>query len=110
MGATSELLYSDALDRRERMKTLTEQVQAQEAVPTQVLSRSRRYYWQMLERQIKTAFDHAAHGSAVLRFAALEDFLVRFGCMRPRERNQQGGSDDESRRLCAALRRRLDPQ
>lgn len=89
---TSELLYSDALDRRERLRAMTEQLQMKEEETAreklQVLGRSRRYYWQMLERQIKAAFDAAAGADgaegALMTELQLEDFLVRFGCARPR--------------------------
>jgi len=109
---TSEALYIDALERRERMRGFAEQSQADWATreKTQVLSRSRRYYWQMLERQIKAAFDTAAGGSPLLRYNSLEDFLVSFGCVRPRRDPEAGVGDEESRRLRTALWRHLDPQ
>lgn len=111
--STSELLYNDALDRRERLRTLADR-QSEEAArdKCQVLGRSRRYYWQMLERQVKAAYEAASSGSRCLPAASLENFLVEFGCLPP---VQSGGAtsavdDDERRGLCAALWRHLDPQ
>lgn len=123
---TTELLYSDALDRRERLRALSLQLEGQREEP-RVLGRSRRYYWQMLERQIKSAFDTAAAGENVLTFSKLEDFLVHFGCVRPPQRgpaakgNQAGNSispnggsgealhEKEAARLRQSLWRHLDP-
>eukprot|EP00930_Biecheleria_cincta_P022331 TRINITY_DN16310_c0_g1_i1.p1 TRINITY_DN16310_c0_g1~~TRINITY_DN16310_c0_g1_i1.p1 ORF type:complete len:969 (+),score=182.25 TRINITY_DN16310_c0_g1_i1:63-2969(+) len=109
---TSELLYSDALDRRERLRIMAEQLQMrQDEVSKEkraVLNRSRRYYWQMLERQVKSSFEAASNNQPVLLQASLEDFLIDFKCMRPRK-NTVLEPDSESSRLLAALWRHLDP-
>lgn len=111
---TSELLYSDALDRRERLKAMAEQLQArrdEEArVNRQVLGRSRRYYWQMLERQIKAAFEATTLGDPVLREGLLEEFLVRFGCTKCSKAIPPNLADDETSKLRVALWRHLDPK
>lgn len=62
-SATSELLYSDALERRERAKERAQKAEKRnldglEAVP-HVLASSRRYHWSLLEKQVKEAFDFA---------------------------------------------------
>jgi len=112
---TSELLYSDALDRRERLRAMSDQLQSRadeiSREKRQVLGRSRRYYWQMLERQIKAAFDGATSGDPLLKQSALEDFLLRFGCIRARNQrtDAQAALEEESSRLQAALWRHLDP-
>jgi len=84
---TSELLYSDALDRRERQRATKEQFQlnvdAEARAQGKVLSRSRRYYWHKLEREIKVAFDAASSEDTYLAYPSLEEFLIRFGCLRP---------------------------
>eukprot|EP00443_Scrippsiella_acuminata_P000932 CAMPEP_0115209730 /NCGR_PEP_ID=MMETSP0270-20121206/21884_1 /TAXON_ID=71861 /ORGANISM="Scrippsiella trochoidea, Strain CCMP3099" /LENGTH=957 /DNA_ID=CAMNT_0002623367 /DNA_START=69 /DNA_END=2942 /DNA_ORIENTATION=- len=120
---TSDLLYSDALDRRERQKLMTEQLKEEEESTRdkhQVLERSRRYYWHMLERQIKVAFDLAADGDGaegcLLTVSQLEDFLIHFGCLRPRRIGSESDPmaaadfDEENARVCAALWRHLDPE
>lgn len=120
-NSTSELLYSDALDRRKRLRAMAEQLQsrAEEVAreKRQVSGRSRRYYWQMLERQIKASFDATTGGAWYLKQSELEDFLVHFKCLRVRsDREDVGRShpgavhEDESSRLCSALWRHLDPQ
>mmetsp|Transcript_71217 Transcript_71217/g.123657 ORF Transcript_71217/g.123657 Transcript_71217/m.123657 type:complete len:1152 (-) Transcript_71217:105-3560(-) len=122
--STSQLLYDDSFDRRERLKSLSEQVylNSEEALrdKSQVLSRSRRYYWQMLERQIKVAFDAASGGEPTLKYAQLEDFLVRFGCLKDKAPKTSGSKNseghtaaqaaEESRKLSGALWRHLDHQ
>lgn len=109
---TSELLYSDALDRRERLRIMAEQLQLrQDEVSKEkraVLNRSRRYYWQMLERQVKSSFDKASNNQPVLLQASLEEFLVDFKCMRLRK-NTALEPDSEASQLLAALWRHLDP-
>jgi len=108
---TSELLYSDALDRRERLRAMAEQLHSRSEdiarEKRQVLGRSRRYYWQMLERQIKGAFDNTAQGSPVLNHDKLEAFLISFGCSKTR---REGDAEGETSRLTASLWRHLDPQ
>jgi len=133
-----EVLYQDASERQERLRAKQEQAALQSGAEagerkSAVLERSRRYYWQMLERQVRTAFEAAACGETTLPFASLEDFLINFGCLRARRHNMSqqapsagshivqrtyndapmspGRSDDEDvrNRLCAALWRRLDP-
>jgi hypothetical protein len=119
--ARSDLLYNDALDRptRRRAQQETIYMNSEEAIRSdKVLARSRLRYQQMLQRQIKAAFDEAATGNS-LAFANLEDFLVRFGCMRPpRESSEpvsaahaaaEQAAEEESKRLQAALWRHLDP-
>eukprot|EP00931_Biecheleriopsis_adriatica_P078444 TRINITY_DN518_c0_g1_i2.p1 TRINITY_DN518_c0_g1~~TRINITY_DN518_c0_g1_i2.p1 ORF type:complete len:946 (+),score=219.67 TRINITY_DN518_c0_g1_i2:280-2838(+) len=110
---TSELLYSDALDRRERLRIMTEQLQIRRDEESKekraVLNRSRRYYWQMLERQIKAAFEEATDGGPLLTQSSLEEFLIEFKCMRPRRGDQSVTEDSESSRLQLALWRHLDP-
>ncbi|CAE7686106.1 ftsH3, partial [Symbiodinium necroappetens] len=110
---TSELLYSDALDRRERLRIMTEQMQLRREEETKehcaVLYKSSRLYYQLIEKQIKAAFDGATNGQAQLAQASLEDFLVRFKCMRPRKNGEVAADDLESARLQAALWRHLDP-
>jgi len=110
---TSELLYSDALDRRERLRIMTEQMQLRREEETKehcaVLYKSSRLYYQLIEKQIKAAFDGATNGQAQLAQASLEDFLVRFKCMRPRKNGEVAAEDLESARLQAALWRHLDP-
>lgn len=112
---TSELLYSDALDRRERLRIMAEQIQIRREEESkekrQVLSRSRRYYWQILERQIKAAFEETTKGEPFLLQALLEDFLMNFRCMRPRRTDTEvpNSEDADSSRLVAALWRHLDP-
>eukprot|EP00928_Gymnodinium_smaydae_P024121 TRINITY_DN19625_c0_g1_i1.p1 TRINITY_DN19625_c0_g1~~TRINITY_DN19625_c0_g1_i1.p1 ORF type:complete len:1178 (+),score=277.23 TRINITY_DN19625_c0_g1_i1:61-3594(+) len=123
---TSELLYSDALDRRERRRTLAERQEEEAAQDKfQVLGRSRRYYWQMLERQVKSAYESVAKGEPCLRHEALEEFLVSFGCLRPlglqaspaaprpgsgQAPTQPQVANEERIALCEALWRHLDPQ
>ncbi|CAE7659241.1 ftsH3 [Symbiodinium pilosum] len=89
---TSELLYSDALDRRERLRIMTEQMQLRREEETKercaVLYKSSRLYYQLIEKQIKAAFDGATNGQPQLAQASLEDFLVRFKCMRPRKNGE----------------------
>eukprot|EP00929_Paragymnodinium_shiwhaense_P061050 TRINITY_DN30484_c0_g1_i2.p1 TRINITY_DN30484_c0_g1~~TRINITY_DN30484_c0_g1_i2.p1 ORF type:complete len:1050 (+),score=227.29 TRINITY_DN30484_c0_g1_i2:117-3266(+) len=123
----TDLLYANASVRRERLRALADQFEArrQETARerTQVLSRSRRYYWNMLERQIRQAMEEITgsdkYGSDnFLRYEQLEDFLVAFGCARPsRELLCDGdghvmltAAEEEARRLRAALWRHLDPQ
>lgn len=131
---TTDLLYSDAMDRRERLRALAAQLRSQKDEP-KVLGRSRRYYWQMLERQIKAAFDVAAGGESCLTFSKLEDFLIHFGCARITQRSGMGSArcgfgasgelpqekeaasvggcsppDDEAGKLRQSLWRHLDPQ
>eukprot|EP00440_Ansanella_granifera_P065616 gb/GFBE01071162.1/.p1 GENE.gb/GFBE01071162.1/~~gb/GFBE01071162.1/.p1 ORF type:complete len:649 (+),score=99.46 gb/GFBE01071162.1/:1-1947(+) len=77
-----------------------------------VLNRSRRYYWQMLERQIKAAFEATTKGQPLLAQSQLEDFLVGFKCMRPRRSGHEASptaDDAESVQLQSALWRHLDP-
>lgn len=108
---TSELLYSDALDRRERLHIMKEQLQRRRFEESKercaVNNKSRRYYWQLLERQIKAAFEAATNGQPLLAQASLEDFLVGFKCMRPRKNGEI--CDELESRLQAALWRHLDP-
>jgi len=110
---TSELLYSDALDRRERLHIMKEQLQRRRFEESKercaVNNKSRRYYWQLLERQIKAAFEAATNGQPLLAQASLEDFLVGFKCMRPRKNGEVSSEDLDSSRLQMALWRHLDP-
>lgn len=113
----TKLLYSDALDRRERQRAMEEQEQDywdnERRMSCQVLTRSRRYYWQMLERQIKSAFDtaHTAEDDC-LTYPMLEDFLRNFGCLSSAKCSTQLAVDraaEDSRKLRVALWRHLDP-
>ncbi|CAE6915856.1 FTSH1 [Symbiodinium sp. CCMP2456] len=104
---TSELLYSDALDRRERLRIMTEQMQLRREEETKercaVLYKSSRLYYQLIEKQIKVAMTKLKRRASVSNltngwrlfnvtsnykrnFAASfllgKDFLVRFKCMR----------------------------
>jgi len=109
-------MYSDALDRRERRHSVEQQIfdheNAERRVACQVLGRSRRYYWQMLERQVKEAFDQCAGGSDALTYPALEEFLMNFGVLLPPKSQTPIALEraaEESRRLRVALWRYLDP-
>mmetsp|Transcript_56191 Transcript_56191/g.100096 ORF Transcript_56191/g.100096 Transcript_56191/m.100096 type:complete len:970 (-) Transcript_56191:54-2963(-) len=112
---TSELLYSDAIDRRERLRIMAEQLELRREEESKekraVLNRSRRYYWQMLERQIKASFEATTGGHPLLSMDLLEVFLVDFKCMRTRKGDPDAPTpeDIESQRLQAALWRHLDP-
>lgn len=116
-SSRSRLLYVDALDRQQRQRRLeaVEQREAERRAASQVLARSRRYYWQMLERQIKKAFDAACSASgdeAHLTFARLEDFLRHFGCLKvPKASTPMAleRSAEDSRKLRVALWKHLDP-
>lgn len=108
--STAELLYSDALDRRERLRALTLRACEEGAPePWQVLGRSRRIYWQMLERQLKAAFEACSGGERSLPAEALEVFLIRFGCLRPPRQPIVQEDEVERQRLSSALLRHLDP-
>jgi len=106
-----ESLYAQGLEQRARHAEQAEQAAKQ--AKRQILGRSREYYWQMLDRQIRDAFDKATEGSH-LAYTQLEDFLRYFGVMAHRtneaatplaaERIQE-----ESRKLRTALWRHLDP-
>jgi len=115
-ASSSHLLYNDALDRKVRQRAMEEQLSEQEETERraacQVLARSRRYYWQMLDRQIKEAFEATADGEEILTFPALEDFLKRFGSLRSAKAPTPLAAEraaEESRRLRAAMWRHLDP-
>jgi len=112
----SQLLYTDAIDRRHRQRSLEEQASELESAERrsacQVLGRSRRYYWQMLERQIKDAFNNATGGGDCLEYPALEDFLRHFGVLRAPKATTPLAKEraaEESRRLRVALWKHLDP-
>lgn len=112
---TSDLLYGDALDRRERLRLATERLhqEAEEVArrECQVLSRSRRYYWNMLERQTKAAFDSTVGERLFLQESQLEQFLAHFGCLRSSSLMlPSAGADEERRTMCAHLWRHLDPE
>ncbi|CAK9048665.1 unnamed protein product [Durusdinium trenchii] len=103
-------LYNKGL---ERMARHAEQVQQQskERSARQVLGRSREYYWQMLDRQIRDAFDKAAKGHHLAN-TELEDFLRHFGVMATNEASSTLAVErinEESRKLRTALWRHLDP-
>lgn len=126
-----DLLYNDAFARVDRRKILAESIHqnSEEAMrdKRQVLDRSRRLYWQMLERQIKVAFDGVRGDDENLKIEALDDFLIRFGCMKPkaerahttkpsrfvqsseRERAIQA-ADEEFLRVKSSLWKHLDPE
>jgi len=113
---TSELLYNDALDRRERLRIMAEQLEQRRADESkqkrQVLNRSRRYYWSMLERQIHAAFQQTTGNQKAMLQSSLEEFLVRFQCTRPRRADGQALSPQEeveASRLRSTLWRHLDP-
>eukprot|EP00929_Paragymnodinium_shiwhaense_P120350 TRINITY_DN9228_c0_g1_i2.p1 TRINITY_DN9228_c0_g1~~TRINITY_DN9228_c0_g1_i2.p1 ORF type:complete len:1175 (-),score=204.20 TRINITY_DN9228_c0_g1_i2:151-3675(-) len=79
----------------------------------EVLGKSRRYYWQMLERQIKDAFDASTVGAETLMYPAFDGFLKHFGVIRPPRSSTPIALEraaEESRRLRVALWRHLDPQ
>jgi len=112
-----ELLYQDALERRQRQQSLEAHVcefeDAERRVAVQMQGRSRRYYWQMLERQIKEAFDTAAGGKDTLSFHELEDFLKNFGVLRSPKTTDTVLIDrfcEDTQKLCVALWRHLDPE
>jgi len=73
-----ESLYAQGLEQRARHAEQAEQAAKQ--AKRQILGRSREYYWQMLDRQIRDAFDKATEGSH-LAYTQLEDFLRYFGVM-----------------------------
>eukprot|EP00929_Paragymnodinium_shiwhaense_P120355 TRINITY_DN9228_c0_g1_i7.p1 TRINITY_DN9228_c0_g1~~TRINITY_DN9228_c0_g1_i7.p1 ORF type:complete len:1244 (-),score=220.33 TRINITY_DN9228_c0_g1_i7:151-3882(-) len=111
------LLYGDALDRRQRQRALQERLSenedAERRAACQVLGKSRRYYWQMLERQIKDAFDASTVGAETLMYPAFDGFLKHFGVIRPPRSSTPIALEraaEESRRLRVALWRHLDPQ
>jgi len=110
-------LYIDAIDRRYRQRTIemqaSEQMNAKAQSARQVLSKSRRYYWQMLERQTKVAFDVATNGESFLGFAQLEDFMTYFGCLKASKASTPLAGErsaEESKRLRASLWQHLDPK
>ncbi|CAK9013620.1 Hypothetical protein (Fragment), partial [Durusdinium trenchii] len=78
-------LYNKGL---ERMARHAEQVQQQskERSARQVLGRSREYYWQMLDRQIRDAFDKAAKGHHLAARRTSCGTLGSWQQMRPRPR------------------------
>eukprot|EP00397_Hematodinium_sp_SG-2012_P004187 GEMP01004198.1.p1 GENE.GEMP01004198.1~~GEMP01004198.1.p1 ORF type:complete len:1308 (+),score=346.12 GEMP01004198.1:56-3979(+) len=85
---TTTLLYSDALERRTRRQQAIEEVDREvKQMKNQILPKSRKYYWTMLEKQIKTAFDrvctasHATAGHPYILFEHLDYFLVELGCL-----------------------------
>eukprot|EP00927_Polykrikos_kofoidii_P031491 TRINITY_DN27066_c0_g1_i1.p1 TRINITY_DN27066_c0_g1~~TRINITY_DN27066_c0_g1_i1.p1 ORF type:complete len:1095 (-),score=162.14 TRINITY_DN27066_c0_g1_i1:12-3296(-) len=133
--ATCEQLYSDAVNRRERLRILSQHLGERQDESgrekscvdkprEKVLSISRRYFWRMLERQVKTSFDATVGDDPTLSYSALEDFLVHFGCLPRRSSRESSGGDmpglatksdrqsaaeKEARNLRDAVWRHLDP-
>lgn len=105
---TTELLYHDALERKRRADEIAARAQDPTVERCPVLGRSRRYYWQMLERQVKASFNYASSNEPLLKRYQLEDFLVDFGCLPPQQKATI--FEDERYRLSTAMWRHLDPQ
>lgn len=109
-----ESLYAQGLELRARQAEQAE-LAKDSGAPHQVLGRSREYYWQMLDRQIRDAFDKAAQGSQ-LAYTEMEDFLRYFGVMARAESGSKASTPaaerlkEESRKLRTALWRHLDPE
>lgn len=108
--STTDLLYSDAIDRwhRRRVQVAVHREQEEGARQThcRVSSSSRRYFWQALEKQIKAAFDATTDASkGVLGYNQLVAFLQHLGCwpaaLKPGEQ--------KARQLCLSLWEQLDP-
>lgn len=110
-----ESLYAQGLELRARQAEQAE-LAKDPGASHQVLGRSREYYWQMLDRQIRDAFDKAAQGNQ-LAYTEMEDFLRYFGVMARADTGNGKVSTPlaaerlkESRKLRTALWRHLDPQ
>lgn len=111
---TAELLYIDAMDRQQRQRVneahRDEMLDRERRVACQVLPKSRQYYWQMLEKQVRLAFEAASGGEDTLSYLYLETFLVKLGCCQPAKTYEQDQhSTETSRKLRLALWRHLDP-
>ncbi|CAD7945687.1 unnamed protein product [Amoebophrya sp. A25] len=120
--AAAELLYSDALERRERQKERANDFYSniQDTTSAEGAVKSRRYYWALLEKQVRDAFDgavkqrkkegrmasvddpHQPQGE-VLYFADLPVFLDAMGCMSANTRSESDA------KLKLSLWRYLDP-
>lgn len=114
--AVAELLYRDALERRDRQRFLAAHVNgfedAERRTAVQLQGTSRRYYWQMLERQIKAAFDAATGGEGDLTSENFAEFLRAFGMLPVSNPDGDGAQSSrpaqETQTLCSALWRHLD--
>ena len=107
-----EHLYAQGLQQRARQSAQAEQANAEQR-GSQVLSRSRQYYWHMLERQIREAFDKSTDDGNRLAYTALEDFLRHFGVVKDQTASTPLATErlkEESRRLRMTLWRHLDPE
>jgi hypothetical protein len=107
---TTELLYSDAVDRWHRRRVQVAMMEEDETSQRQracrVSARTRKYVWRGLEKQIKQAFD-AVTGSESgrvdsLAYVQLPLFLEKLGCL-PKLK------DDDQRQLILRLWEQLDP-
>eukprot|EP00392_Amoebophrya_sp_AT5.2_P000363 g363.t1 len=129
----SNLLYSDAVARQKKRKEQTADQGKMPHSPGRVCSaRSRRYYWHLLEKKVREAFQVAVaaredHTSAPgeLHFTDLPLFLEEMGCVERRAgargaaagtninsntgRNKDDG-DDKRNQLHLSLWRVLDPE
>eukprot|EP00929_Paragymnodinium_shiwhaense_P086816 TRINITY_DN47236_c0_g1_i1.p1 TRINITY_DN47236_c0_g1~~TRINITY_DN47236_c0_g1_i1.p1 ORF type:complete len:1264 (+),score=316.71 TRINITY_DN47236_c0_g1_i1:54-3845(+) len=109
-AAAAEHLYEEAHERKRRQQEREASRDRDErACNSQpMLERSRQYYWQMLERQVKVAFDLARGDKDVLLYPAMEDFLRHFGVLKASSRDVPK-EVEESRHLRVAIWKHLDP-
>jgi hypothetical protein len=111
------------MERQKKLRCKEEEIienfENERRASCQVLARSRKYYWHMLERQIKASFDSAvssySNGAQEdwLTYPMLEEFLRHFGCLRKPNSSAVVAMEraaEESRKLRVALWRHLDPQ
>eukprot|EP00451_Oxyrrhis_marina_P007959 CAMPEP_0204277442 /NCGR_PEP_ID=MMETSP0468-20130131/29301_1 /ASSEMBLY_ACC=CAM_ASM_000383 /TAXON_ID=2969 /ORGANISM="Oxyrrhis marina" /LENGTH=618 /DNA_ID=CAMNT_0051254217 /DNA_START=38 /DNA_END=1894 /DNA_ORIENTATION=- len=108
-GPAAAMLYRDAVDRR-RYREI-QLLQEAEASPRRapVLPHSRKIYWSLLEKQVKTAYDECCGGEG-LTFPMLECVLNKLRCLPVSNGGAPRSPEPALAKLQAELWRTLDPK